>query len=70
MSALRQRIAVGLLAVSAAGFSAWKVSEGYTDHSVIPTRIRLLAAVAADFGGKRANKYLWRGISFRFVQVA
>lgn len=34
---LRQRIAVSLLAVSAAGFSAWKASEGYTDHAVIPT---------------------------------
>jgi GH24 family phage-related lysozyme (muramidase) len=34
---LRQRIAVSLLAVSAAGFSAWKLSEGYTGHVVIPT---------------------------------
>jgi len=34
---LRQRIAVSLLAVSAAGFSAWKASEGYTDNAVIPT---------------------------------
>ena len=35
---LRQRIAVGLLSLSAAGFGAWKASEGFTDHAVIPTK--------------------------------
>ncbi|MFJ3117836.1 glycoside hydrolase family protein [Pseudomonas protegens] len=35
---LRQRIAVGLLSMSAAGFGAWKASEGFTDHAVIPTK--------------------------------
>lgn len=38
MSAVRQRIAVGLLSMSAAGFGAWKASEGFTDHAVIPTK--------------------------------
>ena len=36
MSQLRQRIAVGLLTVSLAGFGAWKASEGFTDTAVIP----------------------------------
>lgn len=35
---LRQRIAVGLLSMSAAGFGAWKASEGFTDRAVIPTK--------------------------------
>lgn len=34
----KQRIAVALLTVSAAGFSAWKASEGFTDRAVIPTK--------------------------------
>lgn len=34
----RNRIAVGLLSISAAGFAAWQASEGYTDHAVIPTK--------------------------------
>lgn len=34
----RQRIAVGLLAVSAAGFGTWKASEGFTEVAVIPTK--------------------------------
>lgn len=34
----RQRIAVGLLTVSAAGFAAWQAHEGFTDHAVIPTK--------------------------------
>lgn len=38
MSQTRQRIAVTLLTVSLAGFSAWKVNEGYTDHATIPTK--------------------------------
>ena len=38
MSQLRQRIAVGLLTVSLAGFGAWKASEGFTDTAVIPTK--------------------------------
>ncbi len=36
--ATRQRIAVGLLSLSAAGFGAWKASEGFTDTAVIPTK--------------------------------
>lgn len=35
---LRQRIAVGLLSLSAAGFATWQASEGFTDHAVIPTK--------------------------------
>ena len=38
MSQTRQRIAVSLLTVSLAGFGAWKASEGYTDHAIIPTK--------------------------------
>lgn len=38
MSQLRQRIAVGLLTVSLAGFGVWKASEGFTDTAVIPTK--------------------------------
>lgn len=38
MSQTRQRIAVTLLTVSFAGFGAWKASEGYTDHAIIPTK--------------------------------
>lgn len=34
----RQRIAAALLTISVAGFSAWKASEGFTDHAVIPTQ--------------------------------
>ena len=34
----RQRVAVGLLTVSLAGFGAWKASEGFTDTAVIPTK--------------------------------
>lgn len=37
-TANRQRVAVGLLTVSLAGFGAWKASEGYTDTAVIPTK--------------------------------
>lgn len=38
MSQSRNRIAVGLLTMSLAGFGAWKASEGYTDTAVIPTK--------------------------------
>ncbi|MBP5060216.1 glycoside hydrolase family protein [Pseudomonas chlororaphis] len=38
MSAVRQRIAVGMLTLSMAGFGAWKASEGFTDVAVIPTK--------------------------------
>lgn len=34
----RARIAVVLLTISAAGFSAWKTSEGFTESPVIPTK--------------------------------
>ncbi|MCA7085855.1 lysozyme [Cupriavidus sp. DB3] len=34
----KQRIAVTLLTMSAAGFGAWKASEGFTDRAVIPTK--------------------------------
>ncbi|MGO1272302.1 MAG: glycoside hydrolase family protein [Pseudomonas helleri] len=34
----RQRVSVGLLTVSLAGFGAWKASEGFTDRAVIPTK--------------------------------
>lgn len=34
----RQRVAVGMLTVSLAGFGAWKASEGFTDTAVIPTK--------------------------------
>lgn len=35
---LRQRIAVGLLSISAAGFAAWQANEGLTTVAVIPTK--------------------------------
>ncbi|MNJ22232.1 Phage lysozyme [compost metagenome] len=35
---MRNRVAVGLLTMSLAGFGAWKVNEGYTDAAVIPTK--------------------------------
>lgn len=35
---LRQRIAVGLLSLSAAGFAAWQANEGLTTTAVIPTK--------------------------------
>lgn len=41
MSAVRKvalRIAVGALTLSAAGFSTWTASEGFTDRAVIPTK--------------------------------
>lgn len=38
MSATRQRIAVGMLTMSLAGFGAWKASEGFTSVAVIPTK--------------------------------
>lgn len=38
MSPLRKRIAVTLLSMSAAGFSGWKASEGFTDTAMIPTK--------------------------------
>ncbi|UVL22403.1 glycoside hydrolase family protein [Pseudomonas donghuensis] len=34
----RNRIAVGLLSMSVAGFGAWKVNEGFTSVAVIPTK--------------------------------
>lgn len=35
---IRQRIAVALLSLSAAGFATWQASEGYTPVAVIPTK--------------------------------
>lgn len=35
---LKQRIAVGVLTMSAAGLATWQASEGFTDHAVIPTK--------------------------------
>lgn len=35
---LRQRVAVTLLSLSAAGFATWQASEGYTPVAVIPTK--------------------------------
>lgn len=35
---VRNRIAVGLLTMSAAGFAAWQASEGFTPVAVIPTK--------------------------------
>jgi len=35
---LRQRVAVGLLSISAAGFAVWQASEGFTPTAVIPTK--------------------------------
>ena len=34
----KQRIAVLVLSMSAAGVATWQASEGYTDHAVIPTK--------------------------------
>ncbi|MDH0639083.1 glycoside hydrolase family protein [Pseudomonas sp. GD03860] len=34
----RQRVAVTLLTMSAAGFAAWQAHEGFTDVAVIPTK--------------------------------
>lgn len=36
--ALRQRIAVTVLSLSAAGFATWQASEGFTPVAVIPTK--------------------------------
>lgn len=35
---LRQRIAVTVLSLSAAGFATWQANEGYTPVAVIPTK--------------------------------
>ena len=35
---VRNRVAVGLLTMSLAGFGAWKASEGFTPVAVIPTK--------------------------------
>ena len=35
---IRQRIAVALLGISAAGFATWQASEGLTTTAVIPTK--------------------------------
>lgn len=35
---LRQRIAVSMLSLSAAGFATWQASEGFTTVAVIPTK--------------------------------
>ena len=35
---IRQRIAVSLLSLSAAGFATWQASEGFTPVAVIPTK--------------------------------
>lgn len=35
---VRNRVAVGLLTMSMAGFAAWQASEGFTPVAVIPTR--------------------------------
>ena len=32
------RIAVGLLTISAAGFTTWKMNEGYSDAAIIPVK--------------------------------
>lgn len=34
----RARVVVAMLTISAAGFTAWQTSEGFTDHAIIPTR--------------------------------
>lgn len=34
----RQRIAVGLLAMSASGFAAWQAHEGYSSTAIIPVK--------------------------------
>lgn len=36
--AVRQRIAVAMLSLSAAGFATWQASEGFTSVAVIPTK--------------------------------
>lgn len=36
--AIKQRIAVGLLSISAVGFAGWQASEGFTDTAIIPTK--------------------------------
>lgn len=38
MSVLRQRIAVALLTVSAAGFGGWVANEGFSEAPIIPTK--------------------------------
>lgn len=35
---IRQRIAVGLLTVSAAGFGTWVANEGFSSQPIIPTK--------------------------------
>ncbi|QXH68598.1 glycoside hydrolase family protein [Pseudomonas asgharzadehiana] len=35
---IRQRIAVAILGMSAAGFATWQASEGYTPVAIIPTK--------------------------------
>lgn len=35
---VKQRVAVALLTMSAAGVGVWKSSESFTDHAVIPTK--------------------------------
>lgn len=35
---IAKRMIVGLLALSAAGFASWTVSEGFTEKAVIPTK--------------------------------
>ena len=35
---VRNRVAVGLLSMSLAGFAAWQANEGFTDKAVIPTK--------------------------------
>ncbi len=34
----RKRISVAMMSISAAGFSAWQLNEGYTDKAIIPTK--------------------------------
>lgn len=38
MGSIRQRIAVGLLSVSAAGLATWTASEGFSESPIIPTK--------------------------------
>lgn len=38
MTTTNQRIAVALLTLSVAGFSAWQTSEGFADRPAIPTK--------------------------------
>jgi lysozyme len=35
---MKARIAVAALAISAAGFGAWKANEGFTERPIIPTK--------------------------------